>query len=341
MTAAAPIASVTGDSRPLLTIAVPAFNRVTFLRRCLESVLAQATDTIEVLVSDDSTSDAPGELACGLLDASAVRSAYVRNRPSKGMAANWNACIGLARGRHVLVLHDDDFLYPGAVSRIIDECRRSDWHVGLFEVEVVDQHERRVRRRRLGHRRLYLPPAAALSRVLSHSSFVRFPGMVVSRSAYESVGLFNEGIGSPADVEMWTRLVQRHGMWTFPGLTAAYRVHREALTSEMWNPAVVSEVCSVFSEVARSGLLPGERIEGHRATWFHRFILAGALRELRDGNADRAREVLRLFDMPQLQSLQPPFGWTCLRTAVSVGCSFTGFWSSATSVGLPSPRRDP
>ena len=335
---AAPAAGATDDSGPLLTIAVPAYNRVTLLRRCLESVLAQASDAVEVLVSDDSTSDAPGELARRLLDASAVPSAYVRSRPSKGMAANWNACIRMSTGRHVLVLHDDDFLYPGAVSRITDECRRSDWQVGLFDVEVVDDHEMPVRPRRRGHHRLYLPPAAALGRVLSHSSFVRFPGMVVSQSAYESAGLFDEGIGAPADLEMWTRLVQRYGLWTFPGVTAAYRVHRDALTSAMWKPDVVAEVCAIFARAARSGLLPVEQIEGHRATWFHRFILAGALRQLRDGHADRAREVLGLFDVPQLLSLRRPLGWTCLRTALSVGCSLA---SSATSVGLPSPRRDP
>lgn len=303
--------------RPLLTVAVPAYNRVPFLRRCLESVLAQSTDDVEVVVSDDSTSDAPGALAQGLLAESGIRTAYVRNTPGKGMAGNWNACISLSTGHYVLVLHDDDFLYPGAISLMTKRCERSDWNVGLFGVEVVDEQERRARRRRR-HRCLYLPPAKAVGRVLSHSSFVRFPGMVVARSAYESVGPFDERLGPAADLEMWIRLFQRYGLWTFDGVTAAYRVHPDALTSEMWQPAVVSEVHELFARAARSGILSPQQIEDHRAAWFHRFILAGAVRELRHGNGDRAREIVGLFDLPQLRNLRRPLGWNCLRTAISL-----------------------
>ncbi|MDQ4069368.1 MAG: glycosyltransferase [Actinomycetota bacterium] len=309
--------SATGVGRPLLTIAVPAYNRVAFLRRCLESVLEQGTDDIEVLVSDDSTSDAPGALARALLERSGTRSTYVRNRPSTGMAGNWNACIRMSSGRYVLVLHDDDFLYPGAVSVMKEECERLDWHVGLFDVQIVDEQDRPLRRPRRGGRRRYLPPAEALGRVLSHSSFVRFPGMVVSREAYDSVGPFDERIGPPADLEMWTRLFQRYGLWTLGRRTSAYRVHGEALTSGMWQPAVVAEVDALFSQVARSGLLSGEQIERYRAAWFHRFILAGVVREFRNGNADRAKEILGLFELPELRILPRPVGWRCLRTALS------------------------
>lgn len=312
---------MTDGGRPLLTIAIPAYNRVAFLRRCLQSVVAEATDDIEVLVSDDSTSDAPGALARELLATSDVPSAYARNVPSKGMAGNWNECVRRSTGRYVLVLHDDDFLYPRAVSLLTDECRRLDWDVGLFDVDVVDVHDRRTRRRRRPHRRRHLPPAEALSRVLSHSSFVRFPGMVVSRAAYDAVGPFSETIGPAADLEMWTRLFQRYGLWTLPGRTAAYRVHREALTSGMWKPAVVTEVDALFSRLARHGPLSRRQIERCRATWFHRFILAGALRELRHGTAEQARAILSLFDLPELESLRRPIGWTCLRTALSLGLS--------------------
>lgn len=311
------VGSASGTDRPLLTIAVPAYNRVAFLRRCLGSVLDQGTDDVEVLVSDDSTSDAPGALARGLLERSRIPSAYIRNRPSKGMAANWNACIRMSTGRYVLVLHDDDFLYPGAVAMMTDECERLDWHVGLFGVEVVDQHERPLRRVRWKGRRRYLPPAEALAKVLSHSSFVRFPGMVVSREAYDAVGLFDERIGPSADLEMWTRLFQRYGVWTPGRRTAAYRVHEEALTSGMWQPAVVAEVDALFSQVAGSGLVSPVQIAGHRGAWFHRFILAGVVRELRRGDPRRAKEILGLFDLPELRALPRPLAWSCLRTALS------------------------
>lgn len=308
---------------PLLTVAVPAYNRVSLLRRCLESVVSQATDQIEVLVSDDSTSDAPGEVARSLLRSASGPSAYSRNHPSRGMAANWNECIRRSSGRYVLVLHDDDFLYPGAISVLTATCGRMDWAVGLFDVRVVDEEDKQVRPL-LPHRSRYLPPAVALRRLLSNSAFVRFPGVVVARSAYEAAGLFDTSIGHPADLEMWIRLVGRYGLWRFSGRTAGYRVHPSALTSDMWNSGVVAAIDGMFSQAAESGLLPVAEIERCRARWFHRFILAGALRELRNGRSDRAREVVRLFDLPNLRDLRRPPYWSCFRAGLSLIVSNTG-----------------
>lgn len=306
-----------GDRQPLLSIAVPAYNRVPLLRRCLDSVLSQANDEIELLISDDSTTDAPGILARDILESSAVRSSYVRNVPSRGMAANWNACIGMSSGRYVLVLHDDDFLYPGAVSRMTNACRHANWTVGLFDVAVVNEQEKRVRPL-WPHRTRYLPPATALRRVLSNSSYVRFPGMVIARSAYETLGTFDAGVGPAADLDMWIRLFGRYGLWKFSGLTAGYRVHAGALTSEMWKPEVLSVLDELFSQVMELGILPRAEIERNRAAWFHRFILAGAVRELRHGRRDRARDVMRLFDLPDMRSLQSSVLWRCLRASFSL-----------------------
>ncbi len=302
---------------PLLTVGIPAYNRVSFLRRCLESVLSQSAGNIEVIVSDDSTSAEPGALAQRLLHESSIPSRYVRNTPAKGMAANWNACVELARGRYVLVLHDDDLLYPHAASRILSACARHAWNVGLFDVAVVNEQGRRIRPRR-PHRSRYLPPADALASVLSNSSFVRFPGMVVTKSAYATVGLFDEDIGPAADLEMWIRLVERYGLWRFRGLTASYRVHPAALTASMWTNDVVHTIAQLFADVASRHPLPAPELERCRADWFHRFVLAGAVRELRNGRPDRAREVLRLFESPELSDLQSPPAWRFLRASLSL-----------------------
>ncbi len=308
------------ETRPMLTVAVPAYNRGSLLRRCLESVLSQPTDEIELLVSDDSTEETPGVIARNLLDHARLRTAYTRNVPSLGMAANWNACIRRSTGRYVLLLHDDDFLYPGAVHRITKACRRRDWDVGLFGVEVVDAEERRVRPR-WPRRSCYLRPETALRRLLSHSSFIRFPGMVVSRSAYDTVGMFDESIGAPADLAMWIRLFGKYGLHRFSDVTAGYRVHEGALTSHMWEPHVVSTVNGLFTQAVGLGLLGVDEIERCRASWFHRFILAGAVREIRNARPASARVILRLFDAPELTALRSPPAWAWLRRCVSFAAS--------------------
>lgn len=112
---------------PLVTLAVPAFQRADLLDRALRSAFAQAglaPDVLEVLVIED---PAPGEgaqagspveqLCRSIAD---PRFRYERNTTNLGMVGNWNRCLHLARGRWVVLLHDDDWLAPDFVQQCLD-----------------------------------------------------------------------------------------------------------------------------------------------------------------------------------------------------------------------------
>lgn len=102
---------------PLVTIAIPTFRRADLLRHALASALAQrGVDHLEVLVLENPDEDRPvdGLTAAGRLCAEVrdARLRYVCNERNLGMAGNWNRCLEAARGRWVLILHDDDWLNP-------------------------------------------------------------------------------------------------------------------------------------------------------------------------------------------------------------------------------------
>jgi hypothetical protein len=59
-----------------------------------------------------------------------------------------------------------------------------------------------------------------------------------------------------------------------------------------------------------------------QADWYHQFILAGAYRRLRRGHRAEAREVLRLFDLPDVRGVGVSPRWLPVRiafTAATVG----------------------
>jgi hypothetical protein len=80
-------------------------------------------------------------------------------------------------------LDDDDYLLPGAGAAMVDAIRRARTTARvLIGVEIVDAKGTRHREQRF-HREQYLEPQEALRRLLSNSSFVREPAVVVRRSA--------------------------------------------------------------------------------------------------------------------------------------------------------------
>lgn len=100
--------------RPAVSVAIPTFDRRDTLRRAVDSALAQTFDDLEVVVSDNASTDGTGELLAELARAD-DRVHVVRQPANVGMVANLDAAARLAEGRHVMLLADDDWLAPRCV----------------------------------------------------------------------------------------------------------------------------------------------------------------------------------------------------------------------------------
>jgi glycosyltransferase involved in cell wall biosynthesis len=285
------------------------------------SVLQDAVNiesAVEVCVSDNSGDDATAaafeSVTNGRQDLSQAR--YFRNNPPVDAVANFNRCIELAAGRWILILHDDDYLLSGGLKAILRAVSEAAAHeqVLLFGVDVVHEDGRRWRRQTFGRRR-YLTPTKALLRVLSNSSFVRFPAIVVRKDAYAEAGLF-QPIGGPTDVEMWTRLFSRFGVVCVPATTCAYVLHAAAATERAFTGETIAILSKVFESARTTGLLDESTLRRCRTDFFHQFILAGAFRRLRRGDRKGAGNMLALFDTPQLHRLPGSPRWAAVRFAM-------------------------
>lgn len=91
---------------PLVTIAIPTYNRAhTYLRPCLESALAQTYSNVEILVSDNGSTDGTQAFVQSYED---VRLRYFRQPKNIPPNDNFNFCLKQARGDYFLLLLDDE-----------------------------------------------------------------------------------------------------------------------------------------------------------------------------------------------------------------------------------------
>lgn len=294
-------------ARPLLSIAMPTRNRPELLERSLRSVMrwaAPVAEHVEVTVSDGSGDESSGRVVERFAAEWPGGHVYVWNRPALPMIDNINRSIGLGTGAWVLQLHDDDYLLPGAGAGMLDAIRRAadGEQVLLFGVEIVDQHGVRHREQTFRRER-FLEPAEALHRLLSNSSFVRQPAGVVRRAAFDEVGLFDPTLAGSCDTDMWVKLFSRYGVRCLPHTTCAYTIHEAAATTGMWNPDTIELVREIFDRAVALGAAPERSIRRWQADFYHQFILAGAYRRLRARQRAQAREVLRLFDLPEVRDV--------------------------------------
>ena len=301
--------------QPLLSICVPTYHRPQLLARALQSIGPLPPD-VEIIVSDNSTANDDCEQVARAVLAAQPGSQwrYYRNPPGGNVTSNWNCCLSRASGHFVQMLHDDDYLLPGALAHMLAALRtvRGQHEVVQFGVDVVDITGRVLKHQRPRQAR-YLPPAAALEKVLTDSSYIRMPALVASRAAYYAVGGPDPTQENTDDTDVWARLFSRYGLWQVPGCVACYTVHAGALTAGMFNEHIIDLLLRIFQKADQTQLLSASRLRQAQGLFFHQFILAGAYRSLRRRDFASARRVLALFKLPALQHLAVPARWLPVR----------------------------
>jgi glycosyltransferase involved in cell wall biosynthesis len=93
---------------PKVSVCIPAYNQVKYLKKCIDSVLAQKDTDFEIIITDDSPGDIVKDLIAQYNLPSKIN--YHKNQPSLGSPANWNAAIERSSGEYIKILHHDDWL---------------------------------------------------------------------------------------------------------------------------------------------------------------------------------------------------------------------------------------
>lgn len=92
----------------LISIIVPIYNAEKTLRRCIDSILNQSYSFFELILVDDGSSDASGEICDQYMRAD--KRVKVIHQPNAGVSAARNAALNLAIGQYVTFCDSDDYV---------------------------------------------------------------------------------------------------------------------------------------------------------------------------------------------------------------------------------------
>lgn len=93
----------------LVSIVIPTYNQPEYILRAVESALMQDYEHLEVLVSDDSTTDETHKILLPFIEENKIK--YFHNNPRLGRVENYRKCLyDYAQGYWVLNLDGDDYL---------------------------------------------------------------------------------------------------------------------------------------------------------------------------------------------------------------------------------------
>jgi glycosyltransferase involved in cell wall biosynthesis len=238
-------------------------------------VLAQSFQDFEVVVSDDS-----GDMAAVVEAFSDPRVRYHRNPRPDGQVANIVTSLGLARGRYLALLDDDDHWLPGFLDATVGVLER-DPEIGIAFTDLYfEAGGRRLRRRAT------LAPGrqeGMLARILENCPVV-MSAAVMRREVWEQGQReYPLEAGAVGDFTMWIRAALAGcGFHYVDESLACYALHPAQLS---WDPRVQRRAIRLFErfefEDPRCERLRRARLANARLATAGSHLWRGRLREAR------------------------------------------------------------
>jgi len=112
----------------MLSIVIPAYNVERYLNRCMESVLSQSYEDLEILLINDGSTDGTGSL-CTEFAKRDSRIVYVEKQ-NEGQAVARNIGIRMARGEYLTFLDADDWMEQDFAKCMLEAIRGAEEELG-------------------------------------------------------------------------------------------------------------------------------------------------------------------------------------------------------------------
>lgn len=207
-----------------VSVCVPTYNAAEYLHDCIDSVLSQTYQGLEIIVSDNASTDSTCDIVRSIHD---PRIQLHQHDKNMGMAFNFNHAASLAQGEYVKFLCSDDLLDPACLAKQVDMLELAQQAVMVTSsFRMVDSSTRTLRTvSRLTSRRL-LSYAEVVAGSLIYGNFVGPPSAVlIRRTALLRAGPFSKDLPELLDFDLWLRLAELGPLGYLPETLSALRLH--------------------------------------------------------------------------------------------------------------------
>jgi glycosyltransferase involved in cell wall biosynthesis len=303
------------QSRPLVSVILPAYNVAKYIKEALDSVLAQTLSDYEIIVVNDGSPDTH-ELEL-VLEPYKHEIVYLKQE-NKGVSAARNTGIKSARGDYVALLDPDDIWEPEYLSTQL-KCFEDDPTVDVVYSDALLFGDPLVDGKTFTE---FCPSKGVVTveSILAEQCNVMLSATVVRKQQLLAVGLFDEAIRYTEDFELWFRIVKNGGRIAYHSdILVRHRVRGDSTSASdpVW---LYEHILATLNRIADQWVLSESEREvlqqrlAFNTAMLHKFkskkaFLSGnikiAIRELREANRFFNKRKLSLIIV--LMQLAPRF----------------------------------
>jgi len=114
--------------KPKVSVIVPVYNTAQYLNRCLDSIINQSLDEIEILVFDDYSTDESVNIIHGFLKKS-NKIVFIQNDENVGLGAIRNLGVQRANGKYIMFVDSDDWIDINACETLYQIAEKNELEI--------------------------------------------------------------------------------------------------------------------------------------------------------------------------------------------------------------------
>lgn len=149
-----------------VSVIVPVYNREKYLHQCVDSIVAQTLEEIEIILVDDGSTDSSPSIC----DEYAAKDSRVKviHKKNEGMGVAYNTGMAEAKGEYIGFVETDDWiepemyedLYAKAIKENVDVVKSLYSNINGEERRLINQYGNRIFNRRLENLPITAPEIA-------------------------------------------------------------------------------------------------------------------------------------------------------------------------------------
>ncbi|MER3445447.1 MAG: glycosyl transferase [Candidatus Dadabacteria bacterium] len=213
---------------PRVSVIIPTYNRAEFLCSAITSVLNQTFQDFEIIVVDDASNDGTYEVVSSF-NGNGIK--YIRHKINRGGAAARNTGIRASTGEYIAFLDDDDEWMPEKLQMQVDLLQISPPEVGAVYTGylIIDRVKGEIVDRKTATKRRDLSNELILSNYLGAAG----SSILLRRGCFEKVGLFDKGLSSSQDYDMWIRIPREFHFDCVEKSLIKYHFHKNRISNNL------------------------------------------------------------------------------------------------------------
>lgn len=189
----------------MISVIITCYNYGKYLPICIESVIEQTYNDIEIIIVNDGSIDDTEAVVMPYLDNNKFKYIYQDNQ---GQARAKNVGIANSKGDYIAFLDADDLWHPDKLAKQINCFKNSNVGVVFSRSRYIDEDGHALNHDLTSR---YLQPRRGLvTDWLFIDNFVQFSSSVVKKECFDNLGTFDESLNMGIDWDLWLRISTKY-----------------------------------------------------------------------------------------------------------------------------------